>query len=340
MKKEILDWIQKKRSVSTSEIADHFNISRQYAHRITHGLIEEGKLVLAGKTNKARYMMPEEQINKATTFSLTFKNKSVSEDDVWNSITREVGALSGVSRNIRAIAQYAFTEICNNAIEHSQSKKVYATFFCEAGTVRFEVRDFGIGIFRNVMKKRKLSSEIAAMQDVLKGKQTTDSTHHTGEGIFFTSRIADTFSIKSFERKLVVDNKKTKDVFLKEEKKPLIGTRVIFIVSTLAKKSLEMLFRQYADASTYEFSKTDVKVHLFQEGVRYISRSQARRIMMGLEKFKSVLLDFSSIEAIGQGFADEIFRVWTSDHSYIKIQIKNANNTVKFMIERAKIVSK
>jgi len=67
-----------------------------------------------------------------------------------------------------------------------------------------------------------------------------------------------------------------------------------------------------------------------------VSRSEARRILTNLEKFKTVILDFKNTDTIGQGFADEVFRVWQSAHKDVKIVIKNANKDIEFMIKRAK----
>jgi aspartokinase len=66
----------------------------------------------------------------------------------------------------------------------------------------------------------------------------------------------------------------------------------------------------------------------------YISRSQARRIMSGLDKFKTVVLDFDRVKTVGQGFADEVFRVWQKHHLNIKIIPKNTNENINFMIKR------
>ena len=52
----------------------------------------------------------------------------------------------------------------------------------------FIVNDSGIGIFRNIMQKRNLKSELEAIQDLMKGKTTTMPESHSGEGIFFTSK--------------------------------------------------------------------------------------------------------------------------------------------------------
>ena len=66
-----------------------------------------------------------------------------------------------------------------------------------------------------------------------------------------------------------------------------------------------------------------------------VSRSQARRILSGLELFKDVTLDFRDIEYIGQAFADEIFRVFTAMNPCVTVKAQNANAEVTYMINRA-----
>jgi hypothetical protein len=107
---------------------------------------------------------------------------------------------------------------------------------------------------------------------------------------------------------------------------------VSFTIRLDLEKTLTDVFNKYSDDS-FEFSKTSVKVKLFREGVEYMSRSQARRIAVGLEKFKVVELDFNGVETIGQAFADEIFRVWHAQHPDIRIVPVNAGENVIFMIK-------
>lgn len=66
-----------------------------------------------------------------------------------------------------------------------------------------------------------------------------------------------------------------------------------------------------------------------------ISRSQAKRVLANLEKFDVVLLDFTDIKLIGQGFADEVFRVYQNKNTNMNIQYINANDDIEFMIKRA-----
>jgi hypothetical protein len=56
---------------------------------------------------------------------------------------------------------------------------------------------------------------------------------------------------------------------------------------------------------------------------------------MGLEKFKTIELDFKDVKTIGQAFADEVFRIWHAQHKDIEFVIKDANENVMLMIKRA-----
>ena len=46
-------------------------------------------------------------------------------------------------------------------------------------------------------------------------------------------------------------------------------------------------------------------------------------------------MDFSNIKTVGQGFVDEVFRIFQNKYPAIKIEYSNANEDVRFMIERS-----
>ncbi len=183
-----------------------------------------------------------------------------------------------------------------------------------------------------IIKKRRLKNELEAIQDLLKGKQTTAPEEHTGEGIFFTSKLADNLVIQSSTKKLIFDNI-LKDLFIKNVKNTR-GTKINFAISVKSKADLNSVFKKFT-AGAFTFGKTEVSVNLYKMDTDFISRSQARRILSGLDKFGTVLLNFQGVETIGQAFADEVFRVWQKHHQNIMIKYKNANENVEFMIKRA-----
>ena len=183
------------------------------------------------------------------------------------------------------------------------------------------------------MQKRHLDSELEAIQDLLKGKTTTQPRSHSGEGIFFTSKIADLFILESFNYRLRIDNR-IKDIFI-EKINNLKGTKVTFKISVDTKKHLNEVFVAYqTDPKDYAFDKTEIQIKLYNLGTIYVSRSQARRVLTNLEKFKLVILDFDKVPTIGQAFADEIFRVFAQKQPQTQIKPMNMNEAVKFMVGR------
>ena len=55
-------------------------------------------------------------------------------------------------------------------------------------------------------------------------------------------------------------------------------------------------------------------------------------MLAGLDKFKEIILDFQGVKSIGQGFADEILRVFQKEHPDIIIKIENLNPALKSII--------
>lgn len=339
IRKFILNKASKQGEVTVAEAVRATGFSRAYIFRFFQELVESGRMVKIGNANRSRYVLAAGKFVKKAkrnlwNFSRIFKNKNLQEDLVFNLIKSETGIFGGIKENIVKILEYAFTEMLNNAVEHSGSSRIKVTMKRDGKTVRFDVIDWGVGIFEKIIHVRHLSNAEEAIQDLLKGKQTTDPEAHSGEGIFFTRRIADTFSIRSSAKKLFFNN--IIDDFTIVSIKPVFGTRVMFTTFINSKKELRDVFNQYAGGSL-EFNVTEVTVRLYEKGMpTFISRSQARRIIFGLEKFKKIILDFDEVKAIGQGFADEIFRVWQTNHPNIKIISKNISQDVDFMIKRAK----
>jgi len=342
IKKLILEKISKKGQIRISDITKKTGFSRAYINRFFKELKEDGKIILVGKANRAHYVLPDKnKILKAKKEILTghyiLKNKNLLEDEVLGKMKENTGIFLDLPKNIILIIDYAFTEMLNNAIEHSKSQTIDVLADKDENFIRFSIVDKGIGVFNSIIKKRNLKNELEAIQELTKGKLTTAPKEHSGEGIFFTSRVVDKLIIQSSNKKLIFDNI-LNDVFINDIKR-LKGTKITFFISVGSKRRLENVFKEYA-GETFKFDKTKVIVKLYKTDTNYISRSQARRILTGLEKFKTVILDFHNIDTIGQAFADEVFRVWQNHHPDIKIQYQNSNENIVFMIKRAESQSR
>ena len=335
VKDVILKELSKNRKIKVSDIVGITGFSRAYINRYFKELKENNKIVSIGKANSSEYVIMEdrEEYKEALLRThLILNNKDVEEHEVLKRIKYETKIFENLKENVAGILEYAFTEMLNNAIDHSKSKKIDISMSKDNGQIFFTIRDKGVGIFNNIMKTKKLPDIMSSIQDLLKGKETTMPSRHSGEGIFFTSKAADKLKISSFEKELIFDNEK-KDIFVKN-KKSLAGTKVEFLINTTQKKTLNEVFGKYTE--DFSFNKTGVLVKLYKPGAGHVSRSEARRLLVGLAKFKTIEIDFDKVETVGQAFTDEIFRVWQNAHKDITICYKNAGENVLFMIKRAK----
>lgn len=335
----ILRTIRSKGHIHSSELARQLSLTRQGVHRYLKELMRAGMILRYGTSKKTSYYVLNspnvlKKLSKGgRSFQKNYRTKGLSEDRVYDEIQGQLRPSTSLSEEAQKIFQYSLTEMLNNAIDHSKSSKVQVETNITQDLCRFVIRDSGIGVFENIRSKKHLSSEMEAIQDLLKGRQTTAPSQHSGEGIFFTSRSVDRFVLESHKKRLIVDND-LKDFFL-EEIHFLKGTRVVCEIRPKTSRKLGDVFQKYTNEE-YKFNKTEVRVKLFREGEHYISRSQAKRLLHSLGGFLEIVLDFDGIESIGQGFADEIFRIFQKQHPNIKITPINTHENVLFMIERAK----
>tara|TARA_B100000686_G_scaffold351624_1_gene450920 strand:+ start:683 stop:1714 length:1032 start_codon:yes stop_codon:yes gene_type:complete len=309
-----------------------FACSRTTVHRHLKRLLQDGKIIKSGTTRQIQYFLKTEK-NKEVMVSL--KNK-VEEHKVWQENFQQ--DFKALPKNLRDICEYGFLEILNNAIDHSEGTEVKIFSEWTSESLELMIGDNGIGIFKKIKNALNLKGERESVLHLSKGKFTTDRENHTGEGIFFTSRAFDNFRILSRGLSYIRDNK-NEDWFLDSSMALIVaGTAVKMTINLNSKRRLQDIFSEFVEESSDgipNFDKTNIIVELSKLGdERYISRSQARRIILGLEKFKYVVLDFRGISTVGQGFVDEVFRVFKTKYSGTKIEYKNANENVQFMIER------
>ena len=196
--------------------------------------------------------------------------------------------------------------------------------------------DNGIGIFKKIQNALNLLDERHAILELAKGKLTTDPKKHTGQGIFFTSRLVDSFDILSGGVFFSHDFGEKEDWIL-ERPQDSSGTAIFLKLDNHSARSDKAIFSQYSSGEDYGFTKTVVPVKLAQYGEdKLISRSQAKRLLARVDLFKVVRFNFDGVESIGQAFADEIFRVFARSHPDIEVVSTNANPDVQQMIQAAR----
>lgn len=327
-KERILGYLARHPSARSSGLCEHLGITRQALNVHLRALIEAGSVVKSGSTRAARYSLPEDApaVREITRdLALVTLDESV----VYEELGLLIGLRGELRPNVESIVRYAFTEVLNNAIDHSGSDRCTVTFRLDAGSASFEIRDKGIGVFDSIASKLGLEDEQEAMLELLKGKTTTMKERHSGEGLFFTSKAADRFVLRS-HRIRVEWNRSKNDVFA-STCRFLRGTDAHFFVHRGTRRRLEEVFGEFApEAYGFRFSKTKVHVKLLHTD--YISRSEAKRLLANLEKFREIVLDFRGVRSIGQAFADEVFRVFARRNPGIEIRAEHANPVVSAML--------
>jgi len=331
-KEKLFKYIVKNQYATGKQLSQYLGISRQAVNKHLKELIQEDRIIKEGITRGAVYRISSvrKKVRLKKNIEKSYVLSGIEEDKVYHELAPLLNLKYELSGSALKIVHYAFTEMLNNAIDHSESEKCTIELALDPYRINFRIRDFGIGIFYSLFTKLNLDDENAAIGELLKGKTTTMEEKHTGEGIFFTSKAADIIFFRSHKIKLCFDNQK-KDVFV-EQMKFIKGTEVNFCISKRSKRRLDEIFSQYApEEFDYRFERTKVLVKLHQQ--EYISRSEAKRLLYGLDKFKEIILDFKGVKSIGQGFADEIFRIFKKAHPDKVIKIENLNPSLKPVVD-------
>lgn len=329
IRKFILENLQNPRIVTL--VVDKFGISRTAVYQNIKKLINEGKIKREENHKKRKYTLVSEE--KLFIYSIS---DGLSESEIWR---RDIEEYMPQKDNVRHIWEYGFTEMFNNAIDHSGGTTILVKILFNSIKTSMYVVDNGIGVFRKIKNKFNLSSEREAILELAKGKLTTNAAEHTGEGIFFTSRAFDVFFIEShgifFSHNDAVD----KDVLFEDLDDGLNGTVIYMEIKNDSDRLLSDIFDKFS-GEDYGFDKTIIPIELARYGdENLVSRSQAKRVLTRVNLFKNVVFDFKNVPQIGQAFADEIFRVFAKSNPTIKLDYINANEEIVNMIKRALAVN-
>jgi anti-sigma regulatory factor (Ser/Thr protein kinase) len=295
--------------------AQAFNVTRVTANRYLDRLVSQGLLEAKGKTRARKYTL-RNYVEEEISFPVT---PQLEENVVW--MEKVLPLMEGIPKNVLDICQYGFTEMVNNVIDHSESSDCSIFVEINALSVHIAIRDYGIGIFDKIKQACGLSDPRHALLELSKGKLTTDPSKHTGEGIFFTSRMFQKFDIMSgelfYSRFMEHDDEWLIEV--EDRKKATKGTLIYLTIPTGVTYSARDVFKKYEDED-HGFVRTHVPVRLARyDTEQLVSRSQARRVLARFNRFTEVLLDFKDVGTIGQAFADEIFRVFKNEHPEVEI---------------------
>jgi anti-sigma regulatory factor (Ser/Thr protein kinase) len=310
-----------------ARVADEFGVSRQAASAWLSELKNAGTIESTGTGRGTKYSLVDTYIKK-----VRYTREGLSEDFVWRD--QLASEIKDLPENVRGVWHHGVTEMVNNAIDHSGSEFVTVLVIRNGLYTECVVSDLGEGIFLKIQRAMDLYDPREAILELAKGKFTTDPANHSGEGIFFSSKMFDRFFIRSGDLCFVHSSSNSED-FLLTSDVTIEGTEVHMLLDNDSSRTTKEIFDKFALPEEFSFAKTIVPVKLAQyEGETLVSRSQAKRLTRRFERFQTVIVDFTGVEQIGQAFADEVFRVFVNEHPALKMVPVNMTESVRAMIKR------
>lgn len=332
IRKYLLAHIERKDAALVTKATETFSVSKTTVYNHLKQLEKASVIRKTGHAGGEKYELVSQQ-----TYFHYLPAKQLEEDRIY---TADIAPLlTRLPPNVQDIWRYAFTEMMNNAIEHSLATEIHCLVTQNYLNTDIYIADNGIGIFRKIQTyfQEELHESITldeAVDALFPGKLTTARKNHSGEGIFFTSRALDRFYIysdkKIFAHRPFSDRRIDVSEFPKES-----GTAVDMTLSNTSTKLLKEVFDMFTDPDK-GFFKTQIPIaHMFENGYP-VSRSEARRLGTFLKDFEEITFDFQGVPQIGQAFTHELFVVYPRSHPAIKMHIANANGDVANMIRRVK----
>ncbi len=301
-------------SVSAAFSIDHSTVHRYLKELLTRGVIHRVK--------RGVYELASA---KETYTFLRSRGELEEEQRIYAQHLQH--HFSAYAPNVRSCWDYILGEMLNNVIDHSQAETLRVTVQQNYLTTFVFIQDDGVGIFKKIRDHFHLPTLDDAICELFKGKLTTDPAHHSGEGIFFSSRLADEFLILS-DGKLFTINKFEEDTLLGLSGNSS-GTLVMVALSNFSNKQPAEVFDQFAQVDS-GFTKTCIPLKNIFDAAP-VSRSQAKRICQRLDAFREVTLDFDGLDWMGQGFAHQIFVVFQNDHPDLVLRPVNMSDGVAKM---------
>ena len=235
---------------------------------------------------------------------------------------------------VARMAQHAFTELLNNAIDHSGGSQVTVSMRQTPLQLQLLVSDDGRGIFDTIGETFQIDDPVQAMLELAKGKLSTRPDGHNGRGLFFTSRIADIIDLHA--NNLAFQQRDwQREQWQRGRPACRQGSSVYVAICLDTERTLDAVLRRYSlDGAGYDFDRTVVPLRLVTgPQLALASRAQARRVAARLQRFRRVELDFDGLAEVGHGFADELLRVFQHQHPEVELVPVNMAPPIAAMVE-------
>lgn len=325
-------WITAAAARHPHDLAEHVaaeaGVTRRTANKALRRLVDLQWLVQRGTARR-----PHHAPGLLRQVAHRYPLAGLAEDLPW---ARDFAPFFALPPAVQRMAQHAFCELLNNAIDHSEGTQVAVSLRQTPSQLQLLVSDDGRGVFDKIHEAFALPDPALAMLELSKGKLTSQPERHTGRGLFFTSRLADVFDLHAnqhaFQRRGWEDGAWQPQRALKHR-----GTSVYVAIALDTSRTLESVLGACSvDGSGAAFDRTVVPLRLITSPLAGLeSRAQARRVTARLQQFRRADVDFSGVPHIGHGFADELFRVFAAQAPELELVPVNMVPAVAAMVGRA-----
>jgi len=306
-------------------VMDRLHVSRRSAQAMLARLVAAQWLVRGGTPRKPVYR-PGVLKQVVHRYAL----EGLQEDLPWS---RDFAPFFDLRPNVARMAQHAFSELLNNAIDHSGGTLVTVSVRQTALHLQMLVSDDGCGVFERIQRQFEIADPTLAMLELSKGKLTSQPERHSGHGLFFTSRLGDMFDLhanhvafqfRGWDRRSWYQGKAM----------PRDGSSIYVAIALDTERTLDAVLRSHShDGAGYAFETTQVPLRLITDGATGLeSRAQAKRVASRLSRFRRAEVDFSGIADVGHGFADELFRVFPRENPTLELVPVGMTPRVEAMI--------
>jgi len=325
----ITPWITAAAVQHPDTLAEHLmqrmDCSRRRAGALLRQLVAAQWLAQAGGTARHPAHAPGALRQVVRQYPLL----GLQEDLPWR---RDFAPFFELPAHVRRMAQHAFTELMNNAIDHSGGSTVTVSMRQTPLHLQLLVSDDGCGLFERIAQSFDITDPALAMLELSKGKLTSAPERHTGHGLFFSARLADVFDIHANQAGFQYRGWGAPG-WHATRSAPHSGTSVYLAIALDTQRTLDGVLRAASSGSaSYGFERTRVALRLISDGAALASRADARRVAARLAHFRHAEIDFNGIKEVGHAFADELFRVFGKLHPELEMEAVDAGPQVAAML--------
>lgn len=304
-------------------VMQRLQLTRRRAQAVLQQLVQAQWLERSGSARKPVY-----RAGTMRQAVKTYPLAGLDEDHAWR---RDFLPLFELAPNVAELLHYAFTELVNNAVDHSGGSAVTISLRQTALHLQLLVSDDGCGLFDRVGRELAIDEPGVAMFELAKGKLTTQPERHRGHGLFFTARMADVFNVQAnhaaFQR-LGLEQASWGSA----RAVPRQGTTVYLAIDRDTPRTLGSVLQSASHIEGgYGLQRTQLPLRLLASN-GLISRSQARRVLQRLASFDAAELDFGGVQMLGHSFVDELLRVNAAGQTAPPMQMRGLRPELQRML--------